>query len=62
MIKITLTKPAIDYTSQERAEIYSSLYRSLFSDLAAKNNNKLNGQQVAWVKGRAWQAMRKAGF
>lgn len=61
---LTLTKPALEYTSQERAEIYAGLYRSLISGLVPDPDmsGRLSGQQIAWAKGRAWRTMRLAGF
>jgi hypothetical protein len=59
---MTLTKPASEYTSEERRAILASLTRSVLSKMNPNMPNRFSGQQTAYAKGRAWQQMQKAGF
>jgi len=57
-----LTKPASEYTSQERRELFAKLANGFAQKMTPSFGNSLSGQQIAYAKGRAWQQMRKAGF
>lgn len=58
---INLTKPAIEYTAQERREVFAETYRAVCRTLVP-NCGRLSGCQRAWAKGRASKLMTDAGF
>ena len=56
------TKPASEYTSTERREIFARLAKGFAQSFTPSVGNRLSGQQIAAAKGLAWKAMKKAGF
>ncbi len=59
---MTLTKQPIEYTSAERRAVYSSLCKQHLAGMTPTNYGRFSAQQVAYAKGRATVAMRRAGF
>ena len=56
------SKPASEYTSTERREIFARLAKGFALGFKPSVGNRLGGQQIAAAKGLAWKAMKKAGF
>jgi hypothetical protein len=63
MVAITLTKPAIEYTGEERQLLYRDLFRAIRAGLTPNcPGNKCSGKQIDYAKGRAMRLMMDAGF
>jgi len=60
---MTLIKQAIDYTGDERAEIYSNILKEEISNIKLHpNHTRITGGQIIAAKGRATRKFFKMGF
>lgn len=57
-----LTKPASEYSSEERRSFYVATLRAVRASMTPSMPGRFSGQQVAYAKGRASQHMSKLGF
>ena len=60
---MNLTKAPIEYTSEERAEIYASLYREERAGIKPfPGSSRITGGQISAAKGRATRRFFAMGF
>jgi len=58
---MTLSKPAIEYTGEERAEIYGSFFKEEKAKITPQISS-VTGGQIASAKGRATKRFFSLGF